>query len=284
MNPTAPALALENLTKTYPHGDFSLACPHFTLPCGASCGLLGENGAGKSTLLHLITGALRPTTGQVRLFGQPAGTAVRQQLGYVPDGPCFAETLTPGGIERVLRPLFPQWDSPLYRELVRRFSLPEQPLKAFSRGMQARLNLAAALAHHPRLLLLDEATAGLDPLAREEIWGLLREFLLEESHSLLVSSHQTEELEGLCDYIVLLHRGRILLAGETDALLDGFVMLSCPAERLAELDSHALHSPRITAYGAEVLAERDKLPPGFDGPRPSLKQLMMGLCREADEV
>lgn len=279
------AARLRGVSKTYPGSTFRLQNVDLEIPTGCALGLLGKNGAGKSTLIGLLTGALLPDRGEISLWGQTgAPTAkAREALGYVPDEMSFPETLNPLDIGRFLEPLFPQWDGALYARLLQQFGLPpKQTVKGFSRGMKMKLSLAAALSHHPRLLLLDEATAGLDPLAREDILDLLRDYLLDESHSILFSSHQTTDLERLCDYIAIIHQGRVLLWGEKDALLDEYVLLSINQSTLEALPQEALFGPRQTPYGVEVLAKRDGIPAGFAGKRPSLEELMIFLCKEAD--
>lgn len=173
------AIEIKGLRKQY--GGFTLGGLDFTLPEGCITGLVGENGAGKSTLLRLIVGMTRPDAGELRVLGAPVGgeafRALREDIGYVPDETYFPEMLTPRDVGAVLSRAYSRWDASSYAALLERFALPvRKPVRELSRGMKMKLSLAAALAHRPRLLVLDEATGGLDPVARDGILDLLNDF------------------------------------------------------------------------------------------------------------
>ena len=194
-------IEITHLCKQY--GAFSLNDVSLTLPAGSIVGLIGENGAGKTTTLKALLGLIRPDSGQISLMGmdaQRAGVQAHEQIGVVLDECCFHEHLTPIQLEHILAPLFPGWDHGYYASLLERFTLDSRkPVKALSRGMKTKLSLACALAHHPRLLILDEATSGLDPVVRSEMLDLFLEFIQDESRGILMSTHITTDLERVAD-------------------------------------------------------------------------------------
>lgn len=210
------AIEIKGLRKQY--GGFTLGGLDFTLPEGCITGLVGENGAGKSTLLRLIVGMTRPDAGELRVLGAPVGgeafRALREDIGYVPDETYFPEMLTPRDVGAVLSRAYSRWDAASYAALLERFALPvRKPVRELSRGMKMKLSLAAALAHRPRLLVLDEATGGLDPVARDGILDLLNDFTRDETHTVLLSSHILSDLEKICDYVAFLRFGRMCKIG-----------------------------------------------------------------------
>ena len=187
------AIEIKGLCKSYP--GFALQNVSFSLPEGSIMGFIGENGAGKTTTIKSILGLVRPDAGEISVLGlSPAADRRRigEQIGTVLDGSFFSETLRTGEISAVMSRLHPGWDRELFSGYCRRFSLPDsKPAKDFSKGMKAKLALATALAHRPRLLILDEATSGLDPVVRSEMLDLFLEFIEDETHSILLSSHLT---------------------------------------------------------------------------------------------
>lgn len=249
-------LEAEGLSKSY--RGFSLHDVSFSLPCGSILGLIGENGAGKSTTIHAVLGMIRHG-GTVRLFGQDAaraGKALRERVGAVFGEDSFPPGLCAAQLSRVLGGIFRAWDAPLFRELLARFGVPEtKPVQALSRGMRLKLNLAAALAHHPSLLVLDEATAGLDPVVRDDVLDILLDFVQDERRSVLVSSHITADLEKIADSVVFLHRGTVLLQGGKDALLDRFGLLRCTQAQFERV------SPADYLYRRRLDCEWDLLVP-----------------------
>ena len=222
------ALEVKNLSKSF--GDFALQDVSFTIPMGTALGLVGENGAGKSTTISLILGLLARDGGEVTVLGHGSGSfeAVKEELGVVFDESCFPDGVNARQVDRIEKCLYKNWDSTAYFEHLRRYDLPEtKPFKEYSRGMKMKLALAVALSHKARLLLLDEATGGLDPLARDELIGELSRFIADGQHAILLSSHIVSDIEKLCDRVVFLHRGKLVLNEDNDALL-----ASHPGERL----------------------------------------------------
>ena len=176
-------ILVRDLTKRFP--DFTLDRVSFQVPKGRIVGFIGENGAGKSTTIRLILNELKRDGGTVELLGRdPADPAARTEVGVVFDACNFPEVFTPRDVERVLSGVYPAWDGEAYRGYLKRFGLPEKKrVKALSKGMKMKLAISAALVHKPKLLILDEATAGLDPVIRDEILDLLLDFIQDEEHS-----------------------------------------------------------------------------------------------------
>lgn len=215
------ALEIENLSKSF--GGFSLQNLSLSVPMGSALGLIGENAAGKSTTISLILGQLQRDGGNIRILGQNAdenAVSLREDIGVVFDESCFPDGLNARQVDKVERYIYKNWDSGAFYEHVRRFDLPEaKPFKEYSRGMKMKLALAVALSHKAKLLLLDEATGGLDPLARDELIGELSRFVADREHAILLSSHIVSDIEKLCDRVAFLHKGRLILSEEKDALL-----------------------------------------------------------------
>lgn len=276
-------IEIEGLTKRY--DGFSLEGLNLVVEEGTITGLVGANGAGKSTTLKLILNLIRRDAGTVRIFGLDSVAderAVKQEIGVVFDEPCFHEILNALQVGRTMRALYTRWDDTLYGEMLRRFSLPEnKPIKEFSRGMKMKLSIAAAMSHHPRLLLLDEPTSGLDPLVRDEILDLFLEFLQDERHSIVLSSHITSDLEKVADTIALLDRGRLLFHEEKDMLRDQYTLVKGSRELLSQLDRDRLIGVRENAFGFEALSKSRRLPslPGLSIERPTIEDIMLFTTR-----
>lgn len=214
------ALEVKGLTKFFP--GFALKDVSITLPTGCIMGFIGENGAGKSTALRLILGLLRPDTGSIQVLGKTDfanDRALKEHIGVVMDECGFPENLTLSDINAILRRCYRTWDERRFRSFATRFQLPERKsIKTFSRGMKMKLSIAAALSHDSRLLILDEATSGLDPIVRDEILDVFLDFIQDETHSILISSHILSDLEKICDYITFIHQGKILLSSAKDCI------------------------------------------------------------------
>lgn len=279
------ALEIAGLCKRYP--DFTLDNLNLTLPSGCVMGLVGENGAGKSTTIKLILNMLRRDAGRVSVFGMDNLTddrRIKEEVGVVLDDVGFPACLTPRQIGNVLRRTYRSWNDGAYARLLERFRLPtQQAFGTFSRGMKMKLGIAAALAHEPRLLLLDEATSGLDPVVRDEIVTLFGEFTRDENHAVLISSHIVSDLEKICDYVAFLHKGKLLLCEEKDALLERFGVVRGTEDRLRALPPEAVHGVKRSPYGVEAVVERAKLPLGVSAGPMDLEQIFLFLIGEAQE-
>ena len=251
------SIEVRGLCKRYP--EFQLEQVDLTLPGGAILGLIGENGAGKSTTIKCILNLIRRDAGEVRLLGRDNGQderVVKQDVGVVLDECFFHDELRAGDVARVLRPVYRNWDDALFTSYVKRFGLSEKKrVKEYSRGMKMKLSLAAALAHHPRLLILDEATSGLDPVVRDEILEEFLGFIQDEEHAILLSSHITSDLEKAADYIVYLHKGRVQVSGAKDELLERYGRLVCSAADLERVEKRWLQGLRRSQFGCEALVK-----------------------------
>ncbi len=277
------ALEIRNLTKQYQ--DFCLDHLNLTLPCGCIMGLIGENGAGKSTAIKLILDMVRKDSGSITIFGQDNQKDLKlskQEIGVVLDDVGIPECLTAKQVGNIMRHTFSKWDDVLYTNYLKKLSLPSnKPFHDFSRGMKMKLGIAAALSHHPKLLILDEATSGLDPVVRDEVIEMFGEFTRDESHSVLISSHIVSDLEKICDYIAFLHKGKLLLCEEKDRLLEQYGLLQCTKEQLSELNPTAIKGKKISPYGAQALVLRDKIPGGMNVSPISIEELFIFMVKES---
>lgn len=249
------SIEISGLCKSY--GDFALDHIDLTLPGGAILGLIGENGAGKTTTIKCILNLIRRDAGTITLMGYDNIAQERQakaEVGVVLDECFFHDTLRPRDLHAILSRVYKTWDRDLYGSYLKKFQLPEGKfIKEFSRGMKMKLSLAAALAHHPKLLLLDEATAGLDPVVRDEILDEFLNFIQDEDHSILISSHITSDLEKVADYITYLHQGRVVLSEAKDVIQDNYGRLACTAQQLSAIQPEDLVRVRKGSYGCEAL-------------------------------
>ena len=194
-----------------------------TIRSGTVLGLLGPNGAGKSTCLRLLVGIMQATTGQVRVFGKDVignGQAVRQHIGYVPENPQLYPWMTVAEVMRFASAAYENWCSLLADELCRTFELPrDRRIKQLSRGMQVKAALLVALAHRPRLLVLDEPMSGLDPLARDDLMEILVDLRHQETESIIFSSHQIDDVTRIADEIAILNEGHLLVHEPMETML-----------------------------------------------------------------
>ena len=248
-------IEISGLCKSY--RDFALEDVSLVLPGGSILGLIGENGAGKTTTIKCILNLVRRDAGTITLMGYDNIAQERQaksEVGVVLDECFFHDTLRPRDIHAILSRVFQNWDRELFERYLKKFQLPEGKfIKEFSRGMKMKLSLAAALAHHPKLLILDEATAGLDPVVRDEILDEFLGFIQDEDHSILISSHITSDLEKVADYITYLHQGRVVLSEAKDVLQDSYGRVGCTAQQLSAIQPEDLVRVRKGSYGCEAL-------------------------------
>ena len=191
--------------------------------------------------------------------------------------------LTPRDVGAVLSRAYSRWDAASYAALLERFALPvRKPVRELSRGMKMKLSLAAALAHRPRLLVLDEATGGLDPVARDGILDLLNDFTRDETHTVLLSSHILSDLEKICDYVAFLRNGRLLFCEEKDRLTECCAVVRLPAREIGALPENAVLARRRNGLAAELLVRRDALPRGFTAERTTLEEIVLLLSASAE--
>ena len=208
------AIEIKGLEKRY--DGFQLGSFDLTLPSGCIMGLVGENGAGKSTTIKLIMNAIGRDAGEISVLGVDNRSAgfrdVKEDIGVVLDEAYFPEVISARNVGKVMALTYKNWDAAAFEGYLKKFSLaPDKIFKDYSRGMRMKLAIAAALSHGAKLLILDEATSGLDPMARDELLDIFNDFTRDENCSILLSSHIVSDLEKICDYIAFLHRGRLVL-------------------------------------------------------------------------
>ncbi len=255
------AIEVQHLNKQFP--GFALQDISFTVPGGSIMGFVGENGAGKTTTIKALLGLIQPDSGEATLLGLPlAGNEkeVKSQIGVVFDEAYFHDNLTLGIIDTMMAHIFGSlWDKAEFAALCGRFGLPaKKAVKTFSRGMKMKLSIAAALAHHPKLLILDEATSGLDPIVRDEILDVFYEFIQDEEHSILFSSHITSDLEKIADYVTFIHEGRIVFSRNKDVLIDEYGIARCTATQFEAVQSSDYLRRRTTGLGGRELLVKDR--------------------------
>ncbi len=281
------AIVIERLKKSYP--GFSLQPLDLTLPEGCVLGLVGENGAGKSTLIQLMMDAIPRDGGSVRLLGvdnqSPAFQRCKEEIGVVLDEAYFPAVLNARQVGRIMAATYRSWKPERYEQWLKRFQLPEdKAFKDFSRGMRMKLAIAVALSHQAKLLLLDEATGGLDPLAREEILDILNDFAREEGHSILLSSHIVSDLEKICDYIAVLHQGKLLLCQEKDRLLEEYALVQLSAEEARALPEGAVLGRKESPYGVRLLVRRSEVSPAFPLERTTLEEIILFMTKGEEKA
>lgn len=255
-------LELQGISKTYKKSDFTLDKVSFSLPYGAIMGFVGENGAGKSTTIGCILNTVAKDSGMVKLFGREmldADTDIREKIGVVYDGDNFPGYWTAKQLAQVMDGLYAEWDNALFQKYLADFRLPaKQKIKHYSRGMTMKLAIAAALSHHPQLLILDEATSGLDPIMRDEMLDVFLDFVQEENHSILISSHITSDLEKVADYITFIHDGKLLMTASKDELLYRHAVMRCKESQFLALDPGDILAYRKRELQIDVLVADGK--------------------------
>lgn len=254
------ALTISGLTKTYP--DFILDNVSFAVPSGSIVGLIGENGAGKSTTINAALGLIQKEAGQVSILGkEKIDNDTKERIGVVFDGSNYPEILSPKKINRIMKNIYRSWNEQIYFSLLKQFSLPlDKQVKQFSKGMKMKLAISVAFSHQSNLLILDEATSGLYPVMRDDILDMLLEFVQEEERSILVSSHITSDLEKIADYIVFIHKGKVVFSKPKDALMEQYGIIKCGTAQFEALDKADITAYRKMDYEWQVLiTNREKM-------------------------
>lgn len=277
------ALEIKELCKSY--DGFSLEHVNLTLPSGCIMGLIGENGAGKSTTIKLILDMIKRDSGSVAILGRDNRdklTLTKEDLGVVLDEVGVSGSLTGKNIDRIMKNTYRNWDSRVFRDYMKKFSLPDsKKFKDLSRGMKMKMGLAIALSHDPKLLILDEATSGLDPVVRDEVIDIFCNFTRNENHAILISSHIVSDLEKICDYIAFLHKGRILLCQEKDRLYEQYGIIHCDEKTMADIPSSAVIGKKSSGYGVDAIVDRSSAPGGIDVSPIDIEQLFIFMVKEA---
>ena len=277
------ALEIKNLTKSYP--GFKLDNLTLALPSGCIMGLIGENGAGKSTTIKLILDMIHKDSGSITILGKDntdSTELTKEDIGVVMDEVGIPECLTVKQVGNVMKHTFRNWDDTEYTRLIQKLALPDKKqFKEFSRGMKMKLGIAIALSHNAKLLILDEATSGLDPVVRDEVVEMFSDFTRDENHSILISSHIVSDLEKLCDYIAFIHKGKLLLCEEKDQLLAEYGLIHCTSDELQNLPAEAIKYKKANPYGIEAMVLRNAVPAGVNVSPISIEELFVFMVKEA---
>ena len=251
-------LKIDHLVKNY--NTFSLDCSLEVLP-GQITGLVGKNGAGKSTIFHAVLGLIRPDSGKITVLGKDSQEITakdKQKLGAALSDSGFSGNLTIQDIISVLEKLYDDFNKNFFLKQVEIFGLPyKKKLKDFSTGMKAKVKVLSAISHDAKLLILDEPTAGLDVIARDELLEMLRDFMVkDEERSILISSHISSDLESICDDLYMIHQGNVILHEDTDVLLSDYALLKVDEEEYAGLDKQYLLRSKKESYGYSCLTNQ----------------------------
>lgn len=250
-------LELHQVCKTFPKTNFTLDHVSFSIPYGSIMGFVGENGAGKTTTIGCVLNTVSKDSGTIKIFGKELAdtdTELKEKIGVVYDGDNFPAYWTAEQLSDVMQGLYTNWDNELFKKYLNDFRLlPNQKIKSYSRGMTMKLAVAAALSHHPQLLILDEATSGLDPIMRDDMLDVFLEFVQDENHSILLSSHITSDLEKIADYITFIHNGKLIMAASKNDLVYNFAVMRCKESQFLELDPGDILAYRKRDYQIDVL-------------------------------
>lgn len=248
-------LELKDVTKDY--GDFKLDAVNLSVTRGGICGFIGQNGAGKTTTIQLILDIIKKDAGEIKVFGEDMetnGKELKERIGVVFDEMGFHDFLTATQISKMMGNIYRNWDEDVFFTYLEKFGLPRKKrCGAFSRGMRMKLQIAVAMSHGAELLIMDEPTSGLDPIVRNEILQIFQEFVMEENHTILLSSHITGDLERIADEVVFINKGKIVLAGNKDEILETHGLMKCKKDEVEMIDKNDIISVRPSAFCTEVL-------------------------------
>ncbi|MCH5199522.1 MAG: ABC transporter ATP-binding protein [Oscillospiraceae bacterium] len=262
------AIELKGVVKRY--DGFTLDNVSFEVPKGCIMGFIGQNGAGKTTTIRSLLNITKIDEGEIALLGLDHvrdEAEIKKRLAVVFDELPFHDFFNAGDMAKIFEGMYPQWDNKLYSDYLERFRLPrKKKIGQFSKGMKMKLQIACALSHNAELLVMDEATTGLDPVVRDEILHIFMEYLQDGERSILMSSHITSDLEKIADSVTFIDGGKILLSGYKDEVLEKHGILKCSKEELAGIDSADIVSVRTNSYGAEVMvSDREAAARRYDG-------------------
>ena len=274
------ALEIRSLQKH--RKGFSLDGINLTLPAGCIMGLIGEHGAGKTTTIKLMLDMIRKDGGTVRILGKDSAEISKEDIGVVLDEVGLPTCLTACQVDKIMSKAYTQWSSDEFFAYLKRLNVPEnKAFSALSRGMKMKLGIACALSHKAKLLILDEATSGLDPAVRDEVIDILLDFTRDEEHSVLISSHIVSDLEKICDYIAFMHKGRLMLCEEKDRLYEQYGIIRCDEKTLSAIEPSAVIGKRVSAFGVEAIVRRDTVPEGVSIAPVGIEELFIFMVKEA---
>lgn len=270
-------LEINHLTKRFK--EFQLQDINIALPQGSIMGFVGENGAGKSTTIKLILNLLHRDQGEIKIFGLDNirhEHQIKDNIGVVFEDTNYPENMKATDIALVMKNIYQNWDNDVFRAYLKRFSLsPNKIIKEYSRGMKMKLSLAIALSHQAKLLILDEATSGLDPIVRDEILDIFLEFIQDEDHGIFISSHIVSDLEKVADYITFIHEGRIVLSEPKDNLLYKYGLLKCSSAEFAQIPSDKVIGYRKNNFGVEALVKKEDIKGNMTVDPVSIEEIML---------
>ena len=251
------AIEIKNLSKSYE--DFCLNNIILNIPKGSIVGLIGENGAGKSTLISSLLGIIKSSYEELKIFGMDFKTdeiQIKKDIAVIFDTTHYDDEFTPKFIGQILSKVYSNWDQATYLKYIHQFNLPmKKKIKKFSRGMKMKLEFAIAFSHDAKLLILDEATSGLDPIIRDEILSIIREYTEDENHTVLMSSHITSDLDKISDYIAYIHEGELLFMKPYDELREEYGVLHVGKELLDSLNREDIIGYTKGAYSYTILVK-----------------------------
>lgn len=251
-------IEIKKLTKKYDE-NFQLGEINLTIPSGTIVGIIGENGAGKTTLIKTILNIINADSGEIKIFGKNTKqfeNVIKEDIGVVLDNMFFPEILTIKDINSCMRAIYRNWDSELFDKYLKSFSLPKNKLiKTLSKGMRKKLEIITALSHKPKLLILDEPTSGLDPVTRNDIMDIFLDFIKDDQHTIILSTHITTDLEHIADKIIFINEGKIVFDKERDELIDNYGILRCSKDDFKKLDKSNIISYKSNKYSYDVLID-----------------------------
>jgi ABC-2 type transport system ATP-binding protein len=254
------AIKLDGVSKKY--NNFKLDNVSFLVPKGCIMGFVGENGAGKTTTLKTILNLIHNDSGSInvlKLDHVKDEKKIKEQVGVVFDESYFHDNLNIGQIAKIMSKIYKNWQQSDFEKYTTKFKLPKDTIvKDYSRGMKMKLSIAAALSHQAKLLILDEATSGLDPIIRDEILDIFLEFIQNEEHTILISSHIISDLEKIADYITFIHQGKIVFSESKDDLIYNYGIIHCRKEDIDKLDKKHIVNTRKNQFGYEVMINNKK--------------------------
>ena len=262
------AIEIKDLKKSYP--DFTLSIGELKIPSGEVIGLIGENGAGKTTLIKLLLKTINKDSGKIKIFNknlEENELEIKEDIGVVLDNTFFPENLNSKDINLIMKDIYKNWDTELFYKYIRDFKIKDnQTLKTLSKGMKKKVEIATALSHHPKLLILDEATSGLDPIVRSEILDIFLDFISDDEHTILLSTHITSDLEHIADHIIFINKGEIFLESPRDEIIDNYGILKCDIDDFKKIDKSDIVSYKKNKYNYEILINnRNKISKKYKG-------------------
>ncbi len=275
------AIEIKNLSKKF--DGFTLDNVSFNVPKGSIMGFIGQNGAGKTTTINSILNILRWDSGEIRLLGKEMPEheyEVKEKIAAIFDVLPFNDDLSAKQLTKIMGGIWKEWDAECFQNYLDRFQLPfKKKFGQFSKGMKMKLQIAAGLSHNAKLLIMDEATTGLDPVVRNEILDIFLEYLQDEDNSILMSSHITSDLEKVADMVTFIDRGKILITGVKDEILESHGVVKCSKRDFKDFEREDYISARVTDFGAEVMvSDRDKAAKKFSGAvidKTTLEEIML---------